>query len=267
MLKLENLSKRYGARLALEAVNLEIKEGEFFALLGPSGSGKTTLLGAIAGIVEPESGKISWRDREITRLAPQNRNASLVFQHYALLPHLNVFENIAFPLVAGNYTRTRGFLSKIPYLAGSLSERLSQEQVHEVLSVLSLVKLEGFDERRVQTLSGGEAQRVALARALVTRPSLLLMDEPLANLDRQLKLELRREIKRIQKATSVTVVYVTHDQEEAVTLADRMALLRAGRLEQAGTAREILSHPASSWVREFFNKESIVNPELIEILK
>lgn len=266
MLKLESLSKRLGGRAVLDHLNLEVREGEFFAILGPSGSGKTTLLGLISGLTAPEEGRVLWKGSDITRLAPQDRNFSLVFQNYALLPHLSVFENTAFPLAACNYARETYPWAKVRYFLKGPARSLSQEQVHQALAALALVKLEGFGERRVQTLSGGEAQRVALARALVTRPSLLLMDEPLANLDRQLKLEMRRELKRIRKETGVTIVYVTHDQEEAVSLADRLALLYNGRVEQAGTAKELLSAPASDWVREFFNKANIVNPEILDIL-
>lgn len=266
MLRLEGIVKTYGKNPVLSGINLELKENEFFALLGPSGCGKSTLLKIIAGITQPDRGAVFMDNREVTQTSPQQRNCSLVFQHYALLPHLNVFDNVCFPLAARAYGRKAGWLGKIFSLLGPLSRHLTQEDVHEVYAALKLVRLEAMAGRRSATLSGGEAQRVALARALVTKPDLLLMDEPLASLDRQLKLELRDELKRIHEQIGITFFYVTHDQEEAVSLAGRLGLMNGGSLVQIGSPREILDKPQNEWVSGFFNKKNIVNPQLVALL-
>ncbi len=266
MLKLEGVSKSYGKRHILGAIDLEVTDGEFFALLGPSGCGKSTLLKIIAGIVAPDAGKVRIAGVDATRLGARQRNCSMVFQNYALLPHLNVFENVAFPLVARAHAQEKDIFKRLSYLRGTLSSKLAKDEVHEVYAALKLVHLDAFVQAKVSTLSGGEAQRVALARALVTKPDLLLMDEPLANLDRQLKLGLREELKAIHKQTGITCIYVTHDQEEAVTLAGRIGLLNAGELVQVATAAEIVASPADAWVRDFFNKKNIVNPDLVKLL-
>ena len=267
MLKLENISKSYSGKAVLENFELEVQEGEFVAILGPSGCGKTTLLKIIAGIAEPDSGRLFWAGRDITRQKSQDRHFSLVFQNYALLPNLSVLGNVAFPLAARNYAQERSWAAKARYFWGPLEARVSLAQRRDIGEVLGLLHLGGYESRAISTLSGGEAQRVALARGLVTRPTLLLMDEPLANLDRQLKLELRDELRRLHRELGSTFIYVTHDQEEAVVLAGRMAILYQGRVAQAGVPRDILEHPVNPWVGEFFNLRRIVHPDLLRLIK
>lgn len=251
MLELKSIAKRYGRVTAISDLTLDIKRGEFFALLGPSGCGKTTLLRLISGIVGPDSGQIFLDQRDITKRPPQERDCALVFQHFALLPHLNVFENVAFPLAARNYAQEKNLISKFGRLIRPIERQITAAQVHEVYAALAQVRLQDFNNRRVQTLSGGEAQRIALARALAMRPKILLMDEPFANLDRPLKKELRQEIKRIHQEVGCTLIYVTHDQEEAFALVDRVAIMRQGRLEQLGSKDDITQHPINDWVAKF----------------
>src|SRR5499433_609811 len=209
---LQSVSKSYGAHRAVSHVSLEIAQGEFLVLLGPSGCGKTTTLRMIAGFVEPSAGRILFGNRDVTDLPPYHRNTGLVFQGYALFPHLTVSENVAFGLRMRKLDRPE-------------IERRTEE-------ALRLVRLEALAERMPRQLSGGQQQRVALARALVIEPSVLLLDEPLSNLDAKLREELREEIREIQRRLAITAVFVTHDQEEALTLSDRVAVMNAGRLEQ-----------------------------------
>ncbi len=220
---------------ALKGVSLEVEEGEFFVILGPSGCGKSTLLNIIAGLEEPTSGEVRIGERLVARpgfsLPPKERRVAMVFQSYALYPHMSVRENIAFPLkVAG----------------------LSKEDIEKrVRRVASMLGIENLLEARPSELSGGEKQRVAIGRAIVREPDILLLDEPLSNLDAQLRLKTKEEIKRLQRELGITTLYVTHDQSEAMTLADRMAVMREGRVEQVGEPMEVYKSPANSFVASF----------------
>ena len=232
MLKLHKVCKRFGAGVhAVVDVSLHVRAGEFVFLLGPSGSGKTTTLRMIAGFGRPTSGDIELAGESIADVPAYRRDIGMVFQRYALFPHLTVWENTAFGL------RMRG-----------MSERERPKRVEETLA---LVRLAGLEKRYPHELSGGQQQRVALARALAYRPALLLLDEPLANLDRRLRDEMRIELKRIQKEAGTTMLFVTHDQEEALTLGDRIAVMHDGRLEQVGTPSEIYYKPATRFVASF----------------
>ncbi|RLF22984.1 MAG: sugar ABC transporter ATP-binding protein [Thermoprotei archaeon] len=229
--KLENLTKRFGKVVAVDNLNLEIKDGEFMALLGPSGCGKTTPLLMIAGIYKPTKGYIYFDDVIVNDLPPRERNIGMVFQNYALYPHMTVFDNIAFPLK----------LKKLP----------KKEIEKEVRRVAKLLRIEELLDRKPAQLSGGQQQRVALARALVKKPDLFLMDEPLSNLDAKLRVVMRAELKRLQKELGITTIYVTHDQVEAMTMADRIAVLDRGKLQQVGTPEELYYKPANLFVAGF----------------
>jgi len=227
----------------LDGITLSIQAGELFFLLGPSGCGKSTLLRCLAGLDFPTSGAIFFGERDVTNLAAHLRETAMVFQSYALWPHLNVEENIAFGLVE----------RKIP----------TAERTQRVEQALRSVRLEGLGGRAIDQLSGGQQQRVALARALVVRPRCLLLDEPLSNLDAQLRIEMRREIRRIVKENGLTAVYVTHDQEEALAMADRMAILEKGVVAQVGTPEEIYRRPASASVARFIGETNLIPAELL----
>lgn len=229
--ELREVTRAYGGRPAVDSVSLEIRRGEFFSLLGPSGGGKTTLLRLIAGFERPDSGRILLGGRDVTADPPQARDLNLVFQNYALFPHLDVFENVAFGL--------------------RIQRRPEAEVRDRVTAALALVRLPHAGPRRTPTLSGGEQQRVALARALVTKPRVLLLDEPLAALDRPLRAGMQEELRRLQRETGVTFVLVTHDQDEALSMSDRVAVLRDGRLEQVGLPQELYQSPATRFVAEF----------------
>jgi iron(III) transport system ATP-binding protein len=234
MIAIENLSKRFGDFLALDRIGLTIGTGELFFLLGPSGCGKTTLLRHIAGFYRPDEGRILFDDRDVTHVAPHQRNTGMVFQNYALWPHLTVEKNVAFGLEE----------RKIP----------RAEIDRRVAEALRAVRLEDLARRKIHEMSGGQQQRVALARALVVRPACLLLDEPLSNLDSKLRLEMRQEIRRICREFQLTSVYVTHDQQEALSIADRIAVLNAGKLLQVGTPTEIYRHPRDRFVAEFIGE-------------
>jgi ABC-type Fe3+/spermidine/putrescine transport system ATPase subunit len=223
--------KRYGAQVALQGLDLEIADGEFFCLLGPSGCGKTTTLNLIGGFVAPTSGEIWIQDRRIDRLPPHKRPVNTVFQSYALFPHMNVRENVRFGLK----------MDKVP----------NAESTERVEQALGLVGLERFADRMPAQLSGGQQQRVAVARALVKRPAVLLLDEPLGALDLKLRQRLQIELTQIHRDVGTTFVYVTHDQEEAMSMADRIAVMSDGRIEQLGTPTEIYKRPASRFVADF----------------
>jgi iron(III) transport system ATP-binding protein len=227
----------------LDGITLSIQPGELFFLLGPSGCGKSTLLRCLAGLDFPTSGAIFFGERDVTNLAAHLRETAMVFQSYALWPHLNVEENIAFGLVE----------RKTP----------TAERTQRVEQALRSVRLEGLGGRAIDQLSGGQQQRVALARALVVRPRCLLLDEPLSNLDAQLRIEMRREIRRIVKENGLTAVYVTHDQEEALAMADRMAILEKGVVAQVGTPEEIYRRPASASVARFIGETNLIPAELL----
>jgi spermidine/putrescine transport system ATP-binding protein len=227
----EGVEKRFGAVVAVRETNLEIRDGEFFSLLGPSGCGKTTTLRMIAGFEVPDSGRVLLRGADVTDIPPNRRNVNTVFQHYALFPHMSVSDNVSFGLE----------LSKVP--RGERRERVAE--------MLRVVQLEGMEKRKPQQLSGGQQQRVALARALVNRPAALLLDEPLGALDVKLRKQMQLELKRIQTELGTTFVYVTHDQEEALTMSDRIAVMNGGDIEQVGDPREIYEHPRTPFVADF----------------
>jgi iron(III) transport system ATP-binding protein len=230
-IRIHNVSKRFGSTIAVDNVTLDIGPGELFFLLGPSGCGKTTLLRMLAGFVRPDSGDIHFGDQRINDLPPKDRDAGMVFQTYALWPHMSVARNVAYGLHVRGQKRA--------------------EVNRRVDRVLKMVRMEGFGERRPNQLSGGQQQRVALARALVIEPRVLLLDEPLSNLDARLRDELREEIRRLHAETGLTMVYVTHDQKEAMSLADRLAVIDRGRLVQAGGPAEIYNRPANRFVAGF----------------
>jgi spermidine/putrescine transport system ATP-binding protein len=227
---------------AVEHVDLRIAEGEFFSLLGPSGCGKTTTLRMIAGFEEPTGGQILLHGRDMVGVPPFRRDVNMVFQQYALFPHMDVFENVAFGLRR----------KKVP--KGEIARRVAE--------ALALVELEGREKRRPRQLSGGQQQRVALARALVNRPRALLLDEPLGALDLKLRQAMQLELKRIQREVGITFVYVTHDQEEALTMSDRLVVMNAGRIEQLGSPRELYEHPATRFVANFIGTSNILTGRL-----
>ncbi|OEU82076.1 MAG: branched-chain amino acid ABC transporter substrate-binding protein [Desulfobacterales bacterium S5133MH4] len=243
-LTLHNLVKVFGDVLAVDKVSLNIQHGEFLTLLGPSGSGKTTTLNMIAGFEVPTSGQILLESKDITTVAPNNRGIGMVFQNYALFPHMTVFDNIAFPLkmrkMPGNEIRTL------------------------VETTLQLIQLPGFERRYPNQLSGGQQQRIALARALVFRPPILLMDEPLGALDKKLRDHMRLEIKHIQESIDITVIYVTHDQEEALTMSDRIAIMNEGRIIQLETPMEIYEFPADLFVADFIGESNFLEGRIGE---
>ncbi len=240
----ENVVKSFENIRALDGISLQVKAGELFFLLGASGCGKTTLLRCIAGLETPTSGSIHFGDRDVTRMPPHKREAAMVFQSYALWPHLTVGQNIAFGLEE----------RKVP----------KPETKRRVEEVLEMVQLPGFGDRSIDQMSGGQQQRVSLARALVVKPKCLLLDEPLSNLDAQLRVEMRREIRRIVKENGLTGIYVTHDQEEALAMADRMAVLTRGKIGQIGTPEEIYRTPLTAYVANFIGETNLIPGEAVE---
>ena len=241
--RLVDLRKDFGEVAAVDGINLEIRAGEFFSLLGPSGCGKTTTLRMIGGFELPTSGKILLGDREVTGEPPERRPVNMVFQSYALFPHLNVFENVAF---------------------GLRRRKTAEDEIRDRVShALELVRLGGYEKRKTDQLSGGQQQRVALARALVNRPQVLLLDEPLGALDLKLRRELQVELKRVQLEVGITFVYVTHDQEEALALSDRIAVMDRGRVEQVGGPEELYDAPKTLFVAGFIGTSNLL-PGTIE---
>ncbi|MBN1828737.1 MAG: ABC transporter ATP-binding protein [Deltaproteobacteria bacterium] len=236
--ELIGIVKSFGPLRAVDDVTLSIQEGDFFTLLGPSGCGKTTLLRTIAGFYAPDAGEIRFGERRVNEIPPHRRETGMVFQNYALFPHLSVFDNIAYGLRA----------RKIP----------RREIETRIGTIIKSVQLDGLKERAPSQLSGGQQQRVALARALVILPQILLMDEPLSNLDAKLRVSMREEIRRIQQELGITTIYVTHDQEEAMAVSDRIAILNRGRLEQVGSPTEIYFRPASRFAAEFMGSSNII---------
>jgi spermidine/putrescine transport system ATP-binding protein len=231
VIALDHVNKRFGEYVALREAHFTIGRGEFFSLLGPSGCGKTTTLRMIAGFEQPTAGRILLEDQDVSRVPPYKRNVNTVFQHYALFPHMSVYDNVAF---------------------GPRSRKLSPAEVGKrVKDLLGVVRLTDFAERKPAQLSGGQQQRVALARALVNYPSALLLDEPLGALDLKLRQAMQLELKRIQREVGITFIYVTHDQEEALTMSDRIAVMNEGRVEQIGSPEEIYHSPASVFVANF----------------
>ena len=236
--ELRRLTKRYGADTVVDGFDATVAPGEFFSLLGPSGSGKTTTLMMVAGFAPIDAGSLVVDGRDLSGVPPERRGFGMVFQNYAIFPHLDVFENVAFPL------RARG-----------VAKAVIQERVGWALG---LVQLGALGKRYARQLSGGQQQRVAIARAIVFHPSLVLMDEPLGALDKNLRFDMQTEIKDIQRRLRMTVLYVTHDQEEAMNLSDRVAIMRGGRIEQVGTPREVYEHPANVFVAKFLGEANLL---------
>ena len=236
------LRKRYGKVLALDDVDLDVRAGEFLTLLGPSGSGKTTLLMVVAGFIRPDQGSLKFGDDEVIRLAPHKRDIGMVFQNYALFPHMDVATNVAFPL------KLRGVMGT--------------EQQRRVDAALQTVQLEGYSARRIDELSGGQRQRVALARAIVFEPRIVLMDEPLSALDKQLRERMQIELRQLHEKLGTTTIYVTHDQREALTMSDRIAVINDGRIMQLGTPQSIYEQPTNRFVAEFIGESAFLKAEL-----
>ena len=239
IVELKDVSKSFDGELVLDHINLDIYDNEFLTLLGPSGCGKTTTLRIIGGFETEDEGEVIFMGEEISSVPPHKRNVNTVFQRYALFPHLNVFENVAFPLRE----------KKVP----------KDEIEQRVNEMLSLVALKGFEKRSVTSLSGGQQQRVAIARALVGRPKVLLLDEPLAALDLKLRKDMQQELKNIQKATGITFIFVTHDQEEALSMSDTVVVMSEGRIQQIGTPIDIYNEPKNAFVADFIGESNIVD--------
>lgn len=261
-----NLCKRFNEVVALDQVNIEIKEGEFFALLGPSGCGKTTTMRCIAGFEQPTEGDILIGERKVNDLPANKRNCGMVFQSYALFPHMTVFENVAYGLKVRELHQG-GFLTKVKTLAGMLSSRLpftSKHTEQKVRDALDYVELNKYADRLPSELSGGQQQRVALARALVMEPSVLLMDEPLSNLDKKLRNSMRTQIRRIQQDVGITTIFVTHDQEEAMSMADRVAVMSEGKVMQIATPTELYSFPKTAFIADFVGSSNIFTGDVLD---
>ncbi len=236
---LRNVVKMFGDTVAVDDITLEIPRGEFFSLLGPSGCGKTTTLGMIGGFETPTSGTILLGDTDVSRVPAYKRDVNTVFQSYALFPHLDIFGNIAF---------------------GLRRKRMAKDDIaRRVAEALRLVDLPGYERRKVAELSGGQQQRIALARALVNEPRVLLLDEPLGALDLKLRKQMQTELKRIQQDVGITFLYVTHDQEEAMAMSDRLAVMNAGKVEQCGSPREVYEHPATRFVASFLGASNLID--------
>jgi spermidine/putrescine transport system ATP-binding protein len=241
--ELRSLTKRYDESLAVDAINATINAGEFFSLLGPSGCGKTTTLRMIAGFVRPTAGEILLDGDDVAQVPPHKRNVHTVFQNYALFPHLSVFDNVAF---------------------GLKRKRTAKDELRRrVEEAITLVELSGYGERRPSQLSGGQQQRVALARALVLRPAVLLLDEPLGALDAKIRKQLRVELKGLQEEVGITFVFVTHDQEEALSMSDRVAVMSKGKIEQIGTPAEVYEDPATVFVADFLGISNLMDGDVV----
>ena len=244
LIDLKNISKEYDSVKVLKDIDLYIRKKEFLTLLGPSGCGKTTTLRIIGGFETPTTGEVLFGGKDIAHLPPYKRQVNTVFQKYALFPHLNVFENVAFPLRE----------KKVP----------KDEIEARVEEMLSMVALKGFEHRSVTRLSGGQQQRVAIARALVSRPQVLLLDEPLAALDLKLRKDMQQELKNIQKATGITFIFVTHDQEEALSMSDTIVVMSEGRIQQIGTSVDVYNEPENAFVADFIGESNIVDGVMLK---
>ena len=244
IIELKGISKAFDGQTVLDHIDLTIYDNEFVTLLGPSGCGKTTTLRIIAGFEQPDEGDVLFLGEDIAALPPHRRNVNTVFQRYALFPHLNVFENVAFPLR----------VKKLP----------QHEVTEKVQDMLKLVALQGFDRRSVTSLSGGQQQRVAIARALVSHPQVLLLDEPLAALDLKLRKDMQQELKSIQKATGITFIFVTHDQEEALSMSDTVVVMSEGKIQQIGSPIDIYNEPKNAFVADFIGESNILNGVMLE---
>ncbi|MBR4991562.1 MAG: ABC transporter ATP-binding protein [Clostridia bacterium] len=244
LIQLQNIHKEYGSKTVLEDLNLYVKDKEFVTLLGPSGCGKTTTLRIIGGFESPDSGTVLFEGKDITDLPPHQRQVNTVFQRYALFPHLNVYDNIAFGLR----------IAKMP-----------EDEIRErVTEMLQMINLAGYEKSPITKLSGGEQQRVAIARALVNHPRVLLLDEPLSALDLKLRKEMQRELKAIQQRVGITFVFVTHDQEEALTMSDTVVVLNKGRIQQIGTPTDIYNEPKNAFVADFIGESNILDGVMLE---
>ena len=247
IIEIKNVSKTYGDNTVLNNLSLNIRKNEFLTLLGPSGCGKTTTLKILAGFESGDSGKVLFNGEDISNLPPYKRQLNTVFQKYALFPHMNVYENIAFGL-------------KI--------KKVSKSEIDKKVSeMLKLVALEGFEKRSIDSLSGGQQQRIAIARALVNEPKVLLLDEPLGALDLKLRKEMQSELKRIQQRLGITFIFVTHDQEEALTMSDTIVVMNKGVIQQMGSPEDIYNEPANAFVADFIGESNIVNGTMLEDLK
>ncbi|MBQ5836255.1 MAG: ABC transporter ATP-binding protein, partial [Alistipes sp.] len=244
IIKIENLSKSFGEKVVLDNINLDIKRGEFVTLLGPSGCGKTTLLRMLAGFASPDQGTITMEEQNILNVPPHLRQLNTVFQRYALFPHLNVYENIAFGL--------------------KLKKVASKEIESRVRKALKMVSMTDYEDRDVNSLSGGQQQRVAIARAIVNRPKVLLLDEPLAALDLKMRKDMQMELKQMHEALGITFIYVTHDQEEALTLSDTVVVMSEGKIQQIGAPIDIYNEPVNSFVADFIGESNILNGTMIK---
>ena len=244
IIELSHISKSFGDKQVLDDVSLFVKKGEFVTILGPSGCGKTTLLRILAGFGTADEGEIKIAGEDITQVPPHMRPVNTVFQRYALFPHLNVYDNIAFGLR----------IAKLP-------EKEIDDRVTEMLEIVSL---KGFENRKITALSGGQQQRVAIARALVNRPRVLLLDEPLGALDLRLRKDMQNELKRIQQATGITFVYVTHDQEEALSMSDTVVVMDKGKIQQIGTPEDIYNEPENAFVADFIGESNILDGVMLE---
>jgi len=238
LLRLEHLTKRFGNATAVDDVSLAVEPGELFFMLGPSGCGKTTILRIVAGFYEPDAGRVFFGDKDVTALPPHRRRCGMVFQNYALWPHMTVLENLTFGLKVQGIEKA--------------------ERRRQAMAMLEVVQMAAYARRRPTQLSGGQQQRVALARALVIQPDLLMLDEPLSNLDAKLRMQMRTEIRRIQRSAGVTSVYVTHDQDEALAMADRLAVIRDGRIEALGNPRDLYLNPPTVWVAGFLGATNLL---------
>ena len=244
IIELRNLSKKYEDNQVLDNLSLDIKKNEFLTLLGPSGCGKTTTLKIIAGFEYADEGTVLFEERDITDIPPHERQINTVFQKYALFPHMNIYENIAFGL-------------KIKKMPKDIIDK-------KVKEMLKLVALEGFENRKVESLSGGQQQRIAIARALVNEPKVLLLDEPLGALDLKLRKEMQIELKKIQKKLGITFIFVTHDQEEALTMSDKIIVMNKGKIQQMGTPQDIYNEPENSFVARFIGESNIFDGVMIK---
>ena len=247
IIELRNVSKSFDGETVLKNLSLDIHDKEFITLLGPSGCGKTTTLRIIGGFVEPDEGDVCFMGARINDLPPYKRNVNTVFQRYALFPHLNVFENIACGL--------------------RVHRTPEREIVERVEKMIALVNLKGFEKRNVTTLSGGQQQRVAIARALVNNPKVLLLDEPLAALDLKLRKDMQKELKNIQQQTGITFIYVTHDQEEALSMSDTIVVMADGEIQQIGTSTDIYNEPKNAFVADFIGESNILDGTMLDDLK